>query len=43
MMMKSFDLLIEVIRDLKNYDLEYRDQDLEEKFSKDLSEQHLMS
>ena len=28
----------EVIRDLKNYELEIRIQDLEEKFSKDLSE-----
>ena len=31
-------ILIEVLRDLKNYELEIRIQDLEEKFSKDLSE-----
>ena len=31
-------ILTEVIRDLKNYELEIRIQDLEEKFSKDLSE-----
>jgi len=31
-------ILREVIRDLKNYELEIRIQDLEEKFSKDLSE-----
>ena len=31
-------ILSEVIRDLKNYELELRIQDLEEKFSKDLSE-----
>ena len=31
-------ILSEVIRDLKNYELEIRIQDLEEKFSKDLSE-----
>ena len=30
--------LREIIRDLKNYELEIRIQDLEEKFSKDLSE-----
>ena len=31
-------ILNEVIRDLKNYELEIRILDLEEKFSKDLSE-----
>ena len=31
-------ILTEVIRDLKNHELEIRIQDLEEKFSKDLSE-----
>ena len=32
------DLLEEIIRDLKNYELEYRIEQLESKFSKDLSE-----
>ena len=35
---KIENILTEVIRDLKNYELEIRIQDLEEKFSKDLSE-----
>ena len=35
---KIENILVEVIRDLKNYELEIRIQDLEEKFSKDLSE-----
>tara|TARA_B100000029_G_scaffold39105_1_gene36626 strand:- start:1453 stop:3228 length:1776 start_codon:yes stop_codon:yes gene_type:complete len=35
---KIENILREVIRDLKNYELETRIQDLEEKFSKDLSE-----
>jgi DNA primase len=33
-----FELLEEVSRDLKNYDLEFRIEELELKFSKDLSE-----
>ena len=33
-----FELLDEVSRDLKNYDLEFRIEELESKFSKDLSE-----
>ena len=35
---KIENILSEVLRDLKNYELEIRIQDLEEKFSKDLSE-----
>ena len=35
---KIFELIEEISRDLKNYDLEYRIQELESKFSKDLSE-----
>ena len=35
---KLENILNEVVRDLKNYELEIRIQDLEEKFSKDLSE-----
>ena len=35
---KMFELLEEVTRDLKNYDLEFRIEELESKFSKDLSE-----
>ena len=35
---KIFDLLKEIIRDLKNYELEHRIEELESKFSKDLSE-----
>ena len=35
---KIFELLEEVSRDLKNYDLEFRIEELESKFSKDLSE-----
>jgi DNA primase len=35
---KMFELLDEVSRDLKNYDLEFRIEELESKFSKDLSE-----
>jgi len=35
---KSFELLEEISRDLKNYDLEFRIGELESKFSKDLSE-----
>ena len=35
---KKLDLLDEIIRDLKNYELEFRIEQLESKFSKDLSE-----
>ena len=35
---KIFELLEDILRDLKDYDLELRIQDLESKFSKDLSE-----
>ena len=35
---KVFELLEEVSRDLKNYDLEFRIEELESKFTKDLSE-----
>ena len=35
---KIFDLLEEIIRDLKNYELEFRIEELESKFSKDLNE-----
>ena len=35
---KKFELLEEISRDLKNYDLEFRIEELESKFSKDLSE-----
>ena len=35
---KIENILSEVLKDLKNYELEIRIQDLEEKFSKDLSE-----
>ena len=35
---KMFELLEEVSRDLKNYDLEFRIDELESKFSKDLDE-----
>ena len=35
---KMFELLEEVSRDLRNYDLEFRIEELESKFSKDLSE-----
>ena len=35
---KIENILTEVVRDLKNHELEIRIQDLEEKFSKDLSE-----
>ena len=35
---KMFELLEEISRDLKNYDLEFRIDELESKFSKDLSE-----
>ena len=35
---KLFDLVEEIIRDLKNYELEFRIEELESKFSKDLSE-----
>ena len=35
---KMFELLEEVSRDLKNYDLEFRIEELESKFSKDLSQ-----
>ena len=35
---KMFGLLEEISRDLKNYDLEFRIEELESKFSKDLSE-----
>ena len=36
---KIENILSEVVRDLKNHELEIRIQDLEEKFSKDLSEE----
>ena len=35
---KMFELLEEISKDLKNYDLEFRIDELESKFSKDLSE-----
>ena len=35
---KIVEILSEIIRDLKNYELEQRIADLESKFSKDLSE-----
>ncbi len=35
---KIFDLLEEIARDLKNYELEFRIEELESKFAKDLSE-----
>ena len=35
---KMFELLDEISKDLKNYDLEFRIEELESKFSKDLSE-----
>ena len=35
---KIFELLEEISRDLKNYDLEFRIEELESKFSRDLSE-----
>ena len=35
---KMFELLEEVSKDLKNYDLEFRIEELESKFSQDLSE-----
>ena len=35
---KLFELLDEISKDLKNYDLEFRIEELESKFSKDLSE-----
>jgi len=35
---KIFDLLEEIVRDLKNYELELRIEELESKFAKDLSE-----
>ena len=35
---KMFELLEEISRDLRNYDLEFRIEELESKFSKDLSE-----
>ena len=35
---KIIEILHEIIRDLKNYELELRIEDLESKFSKDLSE-----
>jgi len=36
---KTLEILNEVLRDLKNYELEYRISELESKFSKDLSEE----
>ena len=36
---KILEILNEVLRDLKNYELEYRISELESKFSKDLSEE----
>ena len=35
---KILEILNEVLRDLKNYELEYRISELESKFSQDLSE-----
>ena len=35
---KKLDLLDEIIKDLKTYELEFRIEELESKFSKDLSE-----
>ena len=35
---KIFELLEEISKDLKNYDLEFRIEQLESKFSKDMSE-----
>ena len=35
---KILEILIELIRDLKNYELEIRIEELESRFSKDLSE-----
>ena len=35
---KVFELLEEISKDLKNYDLEFRIEELESKFSKDLNE-----
>ena len=35
---KILEILNEILRDLKNYELEYRISELESKFSKDLSE-----
>ena len=35
---KKIDLLDELVRDLKNYELEFRIEELESKFSQDLSE-----
>ena len=35
---KMFELLEEISKDLKNYDLEFRIEELESKFSKDLNE-----
>ena len=35
---KIIEILNEIIRDLKNYELEFRISELESKFSKDLSE-----
>ena len=35
---KIFELLEEILRDLKNYELELRIEELESKFSQDLSE-----
>ena len=37
---KIFELLEEISRDLKNYDLEFRIEELESKFSKDLERKH---
>ena len=36
---KILEILTEILRDLKNYELEIRIADLESKFSKDLSEE----
>ena len=36
---KIIDILNEILRDLKNYELEFRIAELESKFSKDLSEE----
>ena len=35
---KIIELLEEIIRDIKNYELEFRIEELESKFSKDLNE-----
>ena len=39
---KILEIFTEIIQDLKNYELEQRISELESKFSKDMSETHLM-